>query len=194
LWPGLQALLIYDRAAITAGEYWRLATGSIVHLSGPHLAANIAALLIAGGLLEFRRIPRYATLFLCASVCSGAALYVAQRELLYFGGLSGVVTAAVVFLCLHGLKEEGKWKVLCMAALALICLKVGLELSFGRTLLSYAPGQAFVPAPLSHAAGALTALLLFLLSEHARRGQRRADPAASGVHRRGSNSQDPALD
>jgi rhomboid family GlyGly-CTERM serine protease len=34
----------FDRTAISAGEFWRLASGHFVHLGGPHLALNAAGL------------------------------------------------------------------------------------------------------------------------------------------------------
>ena len=38
----LRMLLQYDRAALAAGEWWRLVTAHLVHLGWDHLALNVA--------------------------------------------------------------------------------------------------------------------------------------------------------
>jgi membrane associated rhomboid family serine protease len=42
----------YERLAIENGEYWRLVTAHLVHLSAGHLWPNVAALAILGLLLD----------------------------------------------------------------------------------------------------------------------------------------------
>ena len=54
LWlvPGTTAPLLYERAALLDGAWWRLWTGHWVHFSMSHLAWNVAVLLGAGAWLE----------------------------------------------------------------------------------------------------------------------------------------------
>lgn len=160
--PSLRTGLIYDTTAIARGEWWRLVTGNLVHLSPSHLAYNLAAFLVAGSLLEMRRHPHFVLLCLSSAVMIGIALYLIQPTLDFYGGLSGVVTALVVYLCLHGMKEKSRWGWLCRATLAVVTLKTIYELVVGESLLRAVTLQPFVLVPLSHATGLATALLLFL--------------------------------
>jgi rhomboid family GlyGly-CTERM serine protease len=160
--PPLQALLVYDRAAIGNGELWRLVTGNLVHHSASHFAYDVVPLLIAGTLIQIQRLRHFAALCVVASALIGAALYIGKPEIVVFGGLSGIVTAAAVFLCLHGLYVSGFWRWLCLVALACLAAKIGAEMGLGSSLLFGAEPQNFVPVPESHVVGAATALLLFL--------------------------------
>lgn len=164
----LQALLIYDRAAIGAGELWRLATGNLVHHSATHFAFDVAALLIAGTLVEVRRPHRFTALCLACATLVGTWLYLGKPDIVVFGGLSGVVTAALTYLCLRGLYEVGPWRWLCLAVLAGVAAKIGADMTMpGSTPLFAGEPQDFVLVPESHLAGAATALVLFLLTKPA---------------------------
>lgn len=164
LLAGWQAWLVFDRVAIETGEWWRLATGNLVHYSPPHLLVNIAAFVVAGTLIEARRLPYFAVLCLVAGIVIGLSVYVAEPGLRHFAGLSGIATAAVVYLCLFGLGDGGWWRWLCVAVLAGVALKLGAELVFGFSLLSAAGPVPFRPVPTSHAAGALMAVVMFGLA------------------------------
>lgn len=159
-----QASLVFDRAAIAAGEWWRIATGNLAHYSPSHLLFNVLALAVAGTLIETRRLPHLGVLFLAGSVAIGLTIWFAEPGLRYYAGLSGLATAAVVYLCLHGLGDRGSWRWLCIAVLAGVAAKLGAELLFGFSLFAAAEPPPFTPVPLSHAAGAATALLLFGLA------------------------------
>ena len=160
--PELSAFLIYDRAAIAHGEIWRLITGNLVHLSFTHLAYNLVAFLIAGMIIEIRGYRFFATLCLSTAIFIGMILFVVEPAMYFYAGLSGVVTAAVTYLCLHGLTEKGTWRWLCAAMLVGITAKIGMELAFGKSFLLAVGTQEFVPMPLSHLIGTVTAILLFV--------------------------------
>lgn len=161
--PLVQAALVYNRAAIADGELWRLVTGNLVHLSTPHFLYDVTVLLVAGALIEMQRYRHFATLCLASGMLIGVALYLAKPGIIVYGGLSGVVTAAVTYLCLHGVREGGAWRRLCLLVLACLLAKLGAELALGTSLALGAETPGFVPVPLSHAVGAATALLLYVL-------------------------------
>lgn len=161
--PGLGTLLIYDRVAIAHGELWRLATGNLVHLSTAHLAYDLGAFMIAGTIIEIRGYRYFPLLCLSAAMLIGVAIFVFEHALHLYGGLSGIVTAAVTYLCLHGLTEKGTWRWLCAAMLAGLTAKTGIELALGKSLLLAVSTETFVPVPLSHLIGVVTAILLFAL-------------------------------
>ena len=159
--PELQTLLIYDRAAIAHGELWRLVTGNLVHLSTTHLAYNVAAFLIAGTIIEIRGYRLFTTLCISAAMLIGIILFVVEPAMYFYAGLSGIVTATVTYLCLHGLSEKGAWRWLCAAMLVGLTAKIGVELILGKSFLLAVSTEEFMPVPLSHLIGAVTAILLF---------------------------------
>jgi rhomboid family GlyGly-CTERM serine protease len=159
----IHAWLIYDRNAIAHGELWRLVTGNLAHLSASHLGYDLVAFLIVGSIIEVRGYRFFSTLCLSAATLIGVVLYFAEPAMRYYAGLSGVATAAVVYLCLHGLIEKGTWRWLCAAVLVGLSAKIGIELALGKSLLFDIGKQEFVPVPLSHLVGAVTAVLLFVL-------------------------------
>lgn len=162
--PELQNALIYDRAAITSGEWWRLLTGNLIHHSTTQLIFDVVAFSVAGALVEVRRHAHFIILCMVAGACVGVVLYLAKPEMLYYAGLSGIVTALVVYLCLNGLGDTTWWRWLCAGALTLVVVKIGVELVYDSTLVGLAEPQLFVPMPLSHVTGAVTALIFFLLT------------------------------
>jgi rhomboid family GlyGly-CTERM serine protease len=161
IFPALQSALIYDRAAISSGEWWRLATGHLVHYSPSHFLFDVLAVFVTGSLIEVRRYRGFGWLCLLAAAASGVVLFIAVPQMAYYGGLSGIATAAVVYLCLHGLREVRAWSWLCAAVLAILTVKIGLELVLGISITMYATTQPFVPIPISHVVGAASALLAF---------------------------------
>ena len=176
--PQLQALLIYDRAAIDGGEIWRLVTGNLVHFSPSHFLYDVVPLFVAGAVIEMRGSRRFAILCLASAATIGATVYVGSPELSVFGGLSGIVMAAFTYLCLDGLNESGAWRRLCQVALILLVAKMSIEMTLGWSLESFAESESpsFVPVPSAHIAGAVTALILFAWTSLAGLHEMRATP------------------
>ena len=162
--PGLASLLVYDRAAILSGEVWRLLTGNWVHFSASHLLYDLLALGIAGWIIERRGYPYFGHLCALSALGIGTVLLAGSPEVQSYGGLSGVATGAIIYLALHGLKEPGPWRWICVAALVLTVGKALLESMTGRFIIQAAGSAPFVPLPLSHVVGGLTASLLFCWS------------------------------
>lgn len=155
--PALGELLILDRARVAGGEGWRVLTGSVVHFSASHLAADAVAFGIAAAMLERRGRARFATLTLASALAVGLAVLWLEPSLQRYAGLSGMACAAIVALALVGLREPGPMATLSGIALAACVAKVGWELSTGRMLLAAAP-PGVVAVPLAHLAGAIAAL------------------------------------
>jgi rhomboid family GlyGly-CTERM serine protease len=169
--------LVYDRAAVARGQWWRLLSGSLVHFSPLHAALDLGAVLLAGGLLERQRYPRWWRLCLLAAAGGGGAVQWLRPDLRWYGGLSGVAVAMVAALCLDGLGQRSAWGWACAAALALLLAKLAWE--FGGGSLSAAAGaQAYVVVPQAHAAGLAAAALLRLSLPPAGAGSDRGSSAA----------------
>lgn len=157
--PGAADVLVFDRHAILAGEWWRLMTGNLVHFSVKHLVYDGLAVGIAGALLEHERAPRLALLWLAAALSVGVTALLGPSELVRFGGLSGIAYALVTALALRGVAQAGTWRWLCVATLALVAAKLGYELTTARFLFVPSDGGV-IPVPASHAAGVVAALVL----------------------------------
>ncbi len=100
--PAWRDALLYDRAAVAAGEWWRVWTGHWVHFGWPHFIADTGLLLILGWLLEARHpvFSRWALLLLPAFIT--AALYWLDPTMARYGGLSAVNLGLLLFLSLQG--------------------------------------------------------------------------------------------
>lgn len=159
--PALKDTMIYDREAIVGGQWWRLITGNLVHLSTMHFTFDALALLIIGMVAEVRGIRYVWLVYVTAGVTIGVAVYIASPDLRFYGGLSGIVTATLVYLCLWGCLESGMWRMFYIFLLALVMAKIGVELIFGQSLLSTIGQQPFIPSPVSHLTGAVTGLVVF---------------------------------
>lgn len=176
--PRLQGMLIYDRAAVASGEWWRLITGNLVHLSAEQLFYDLTVFLIAGWMIEAYRIHHFPRLCLLSTALIGIGIYLFMPEMAYYAGLSGVATGAVAFLCLDGLRTGGVWRWLCMAVLIGLLAKVGVEIISDRFLVLSIDVPHIVPAPISHAIGTATAVFLFALNH--RIGLRRSPSEITG--------------
>lgn len=92
-------LLRYDRAAIAAGEWWRLLTAHFVHLGVRHAVLNALGLALLWALFAREWRPRQwalITLIVTAAIDSG--LWLRDPLISWYAGASGV---------LHGLMAAG---------------------------------------------------------------------------------------
>ncbi|MGA3283497.1 MAG: rhombosortase [Verrucomicrobiota bacterium] len=160
--PRIHPALVYDRPAILGGELWRLITGQWVHFSAGHFLYDTLALGIAGWMIESRGYPNFGWLCALSPLVIGITLLALEPQLKICGGLSGVATAAVVFLTLHGLAENGAWRWICLAVLTATVGKIVYETMTGRFIFVNFPDPSLALVPASHIAGGLTALAVYL--------------------------------
>jgi len=154
------AILAYDRNAILGGEWWRMLTGHWAHFSPEHFFYDTAAFGIAGWMIESRGHGNFGWLCALAAFVISWTMLLCNPQLQICGGLSGLATAAVVFLALNGLEEAGAWRWICGATLVLCGAKLIAEEMTGRFFVLQAPaGFALVPS--NHIAGAITAFAFF---------------------------------
>lgn len=143
-------------------QIWRLFTAPLVHFTPSHLAYDTFALIVAGSLIESRRYRGLAGVCVLTPLASGLTVSCFEPELVFYGGLSGVATAAVVLLALGGLREDGFWRWASTAALVAVVGKLWFEFT-ARTfdVLPVNPAS-FRPVPLCHLAGLLTGTAVFV--------------------------------
>lgn len=97
--PGWFDALRYDRAAVAAGQAWRLVTAHLVHLNAEHAALNAAGLAIVAWIFSGTLGPKRQAVALAAAAASvDMGLFFVHPEIASYAGLSGA---------LHGLFAAG---------------------------------------------------------------------------------------
>jgi len=182
--PNLDVRLLFDRAAIARGEFWRLWTGHFVHFGASHLAWNLAVFALAALWAERLRPFRTRVLLMLAPGGIGLALYGLEPRLFTFGGLSGLATALLAFLAFTQLARQpaaapadsagaadahaqsaarsDRW--FWRAVLALIVVKIGLEFAVNAPLFARFASPGIRTVPLAHLVGVLAATMVHRFS------------------------------
>ena len=100
--PEWQTGLVYQRAAILAGQYWRLWTGHFIHLSWNHAALNALGMFLIYCLFHAElRTVRMMGLVCLLPGCVGGILLVGFGSLHDYLGMSGVLHGLLLYLLLH---------------------------------------------------------------------------------------------
>ncbi len=162
--PAMSAWMEYDRAAVSAGQLWRLLTCHLAHFTPTHLGYDLFAFVVLTA-LSLGRAPRRAAI----AITSAAALiplasWVLLPNLQIYRGLSGLDSALYALFGLLLLREaradrDTTRMLVAGAALAAFATKIGYELLSGAAV--FAPSDVFAPVPLAHVVGAGCGLLAF---------------------------------
>jgi len=159
----LSSAFIYDRNAIWRGEIWRLVTSHFVHFNSIHLIYNIIAFGIVGWIIESKGNKHFKLLYFVTACSISAVLLAVKPDMVYFGGLSGIACGFFVYCALLCLHEHPPWRFISILSLIFISAKMGCELYSDGSILPYWGSHDFIPVPISHIAGSISALILFLL-------------------------------
>ncbi len=93
----LQLALRYDRQAIGEGEWWRLLTGHLVHLSSGHLLMNLlGAGLVVVFFWPLMSSAAWLALILSSGVFIGLAIFLFHPQVMWYVGLSGIIHALFI--------------------------------------------------------------------------------------------------
>jgi rhomboid family GlyGly-CTERM serine protease len=156
--PALQ----YDRAAIAAGQWWRLLSCNFVHLGWWHLVFNQASLVLLV-LLCPERLPAWAWLLRIVALGVGMSLglYYLSPQVQTYVGLSGMVYGLFVLgLIRQALRRDE----IGIACLVFLVARVGWELRFGASA-SEVRLIGGVVVPQSHMYGMGTAVLYMIFTQ-----------------------------
>lgn len=127
--------LRYDRAAILDGQWWRVLTAHLCHLSWPHLAMNLAGLALIWALFaRFLSTGIWLVTVVVSALAVGLGLLAFNPEIQWYVGLSGVLhgmfLAGLLACLLAGYRLE-------LLLLVLVAGKLGWEQAYGAL-----PGSA----------------------------------------------------
>ena len=162
---GLAALFIYDAEAIFRGEIWRLITSHFVHFGAMHLIYNTLAFGITGWIIEYKGYRYFKLLCLLMALSISISLIVFKPEMMYFGGLSGVACGSIMYCSLLCFQELSPWRAVSILAIIFLFVKISLEIYINGSILQYMGTRSFVPVPLSHIVGSITAFVFFFLTK-----------------------------
>ena len=142
-----------------ATEPWRAVTAAWVHLSPLHLGANLLGTALVAALGVVAGCGRRAALAWALAWPLTQLGLLAQPQLLHYGGLSGVLHAAVVVAALQlVLCDIGPRRAIGAALLVGVAAKLLLEAPWAGPLRQVA-GWDIAIAPLAHASGACAGAL-----------------------------------
>ncbi|MCJ7824740.1 MAG: rhombosortase [Anaerolineales bacterium] len=161
-WPQLADLLVYDREAILGGDFWRLSTAPFVHFSASHICWDLVVFGAAGWAIEAAGYRGFWFVCAIAAIIPGLTFMLASPELARYGGLSGLATGAVAYLCLCKTQETGGSRIIWLAILALMGVKTIVEIVTNTPIFVLTDSMPFRVLPSVHAfgcAGALAALI-----------------------------------
>lgn len=155
-----QDQLRYERAAVAAGQVWRLATANLVHLGWSHFALNLAGLgLIAWIFGPDRSAWRWALALLLSGLATSLGVYLFSPEIHWMVGLSGALHGLFVCGAVGWLAAGDRFGWLLLAG---VTAKLAFEQLVGEVPLTAAivGGSVVTDAHLWGAAGGLLAGVL----------------------------------
>ena len=152
--------LSYDRAALAAGEWWRVLTAHFVHLDPAHAALNGMGVVLMWALFARDYSPlRWLAIYLFSSLCISAGLWLWDSGVTNYvgasGALHGVMTAGTLA---HLRRRDLDGWILAI----FIIVKLGYE-QFAGALPFSSSGNTIVDAHLYGAVGGIV-LASFLRS------------------------------
>jgi rhomboid family GlyGly-CTERM serine protease len=160
--PGLTSALEYDRAALRAGELWRLASCHWTHWDGSHLLWDFLTFLILAGLCEALDRRRLLIGLGAAALLIPMAIWAVLPDIGVYRGLSGLdstLFALYLGLVRSRLRSQGRSGGWTVAALGLLGAKVLYETIAGETLFVTSPGPGPIVVPLAHLVGGVVGWL-----------------------------------
>ena len=138
---------------------WRAFSAAFVHYSPMHLAANMVGALMVGAFGWAAQAPRrLAVAWLIAWPLTQFGLLV-QPSLLHYGGLSGLLHAGVVVVCMHLMLQgtQTQRRVGC-ATLLVVLFKVLWEAPW-KGPLNHPADWDIAVAPMAHATGVVAGVV-----------------------------------
>ena len=159
------ALFVFDRAAVSDGEWWRLLTAHFTHSSASHALWDV---------LAFTGVTIWLSQYSIKQVVVSVFMGIAAVDILllspfaaidYYCGLSGILFCPLLLACYHYLQANRA--VLGGLPLLVVCTKVLWELYFQSPIFVDTAWQAY---PEAHLAGLTAGLVGIGLYRRVSRG------------------------
>ena len=170
------AAFVYDRAAVAAGESWRLGAGHLVHLGLQHYGWNVGTYL-AIAIMARRTLAigygRQFAIMAVGAVTISLVLWLRGPGVLAYSGLSGVLNAMLAPILVESWRQTRDRLTLVVAALSIA--KIAYEGITGETLFVDVPWPASAEA---HAGGFGAGLLFAMVAQSLRSRAPEGTPTA----------------
>ncbi len=153
---------VYDRFAVAGGEVWRLLSGHWMHGDTGHLAWNLGALLILGGIVETHSRLVLLLGLLVGSLAVDGWLWFLVPGMRQYCGLSGVLNTLLVLALAILWRRGTRGSILGIGGASM--LKILLEIAGGGALITQ---TAWVAVPAAHLAGWLAGAALVAVAASA---------------------------
>jgi rhomboid family GlyGly-CTERM serine protease len=151
-----QSAMEYDRAAVAAGQFWRLVTCQWVHWSTSHLVWDVAVFLVVGAACETRGRLKTVAALAIAVLAVPLAVHGLSPAVTNFRGLSGIDSAlfglALALIVEEGLRQR-RWGMVAAGAagISLFVSKCAYEMTTSKAL--FVESADFDVLPLAHLVG-----------------------------------------
>lgn len=159
----LRPELLYTRAALKNGEFWRIASCHWVHLNTDHLLWSGMTFLVLGSLCEMLDRKKYLLSIGLSAALIPVSIWFAMPHLNNYGGLSGLDCTLYALLAASLIRREWRarnwtWVIVLAALLGLLLSKIVYETATGLTIFVDNINTRLVPVPLSHLVGGLVGM------------------------------------
>ncbi len=165
LWGEVRTELLFLPEAVNSGEWWRVVTYPLVHLSWYHLLLDAGGFLLLLSCLEERRIF-VKGLYLISTSAASLLLALAMDQSMHQSGLSGLSGMAHGLMAITSLEmlRHGNQRVWGAVSLTAVVAKSAYEVLAGHVLFEFMHmGLCGQPVAASHAGGVLGGVLVFFL-------------------------------
>ena len=168
--------LLYDRAALSHHELWRLLTCHWVHLTGNHLFWSAMTFLGLGSLCELMDRKRFYAAVAVSALLIPATIWWGMPDLKVYGGLSGIDCALYALLMVLLIKREIRsrsylWVFFFSLLLVGLIAKITYETVTGLTIFVSNSHPGMVPVPLAHLVGGIAGTVIGLVNKTASTGK-----------------------
>jgi rhomboid family GlyGly-CTERM serine protease len=169
--PGLREALCFDRQALAHGEYWRLLSAPLTHITFEHFYRNLSVFVVLGILCELRNPRHFKLCVLGTTVITSIFVWWIEVGFAYWYGLSAINSALFIWLALdvyQGKKMPGSRlaNTLSLSLLAIFISKTLAEIVMGHSFFVTELGPNGVSHPASHLIGGGFAAILVLATKN----------------------------
>lgn len=163
LLPAANSYLLYDRNLVLSGQVWRLVTGVMVHFSWSHLVYNTLIMMLAGWMVEQNSRFIFIWLVLLTAILSSLYFLMFMPGMKQFGGLSGIASATVGYLCMANIRARSRGRWLWVIILVLLVAKVTFEIYSQQPVFATYTSDDIRVVPETHIIGLLVAMVLVII-------------------------------
>ncbi len=164
---GMTDILIYNRAAVESGEWWRIITGQFVHIGWDHIFWDVGAFISLAWMIETasdkKRGLQFWSVMLAGLLPVGLFIHYASNLPLYCG-MSGALNTLFAIVLYDMWQKDRMW--LYPAFLAGNGLKIVTEIWLGGALFTETALPTF---PQAHAVGYVCGFIWIYLNHRRHR-------------------------